>query len=905
MAADTGAMLEVLCKTAQPTDFKEPFASYIANELGQDPGDFSGGVTTMTDLRKTVCVKRAESYEGSITALSKYYGLLLSASKRFPMAEGGRANLNFTWNEIYEQQGLFGKGKKSSCAVDFEKACVLFNLGAVHSQIGRGANLKTDEGQKSAIDNFQKAAAYFRRLKEFMEGSFGGRSPSADLEPGLLDAMSKTMLAQAQEALVSKGVAARMKNTLVAKLSMSAHSMFAEALSAAESRKELRQWIPLLKCKETYFLSVAQYRMSAAAGDTDNYGEQLSRLREAVTLGQKAAQLAAGTSMAPIAKIHNDKIRGGLETAEKDNKLIYNAMVPALSSLPAIVGQAVASSERPLPDFETDAIRGPDPFEKLLPFEVATGVSDYKIKQDTRTADIIDKLRQATRDTVSALGDMNLPAAIQVTEDPGTLPEALLNQGREIVDRGGPEELERLINSLESPRSKIREILEEAERLLSEEEAQDNEMRSKHGSRWTRTPSKDLTAQTRDEGQKMRSWLEKAADGDAKVKAKFEENKSGIVVLCKPAHELNEIIPKVSGTPMRTPSGRDSTGIEELKKLLTQLDQLRLERDSLEAEVQSTKDQDNIQDLLLQHTDGSVDQASLFAQQLSRYDDVEKRATDIVTKSMEVLTATQQANTVFVSGRDGAGGNQREGMIADLGLRYEAAVDLFNNLDEGTKFYGKLTTMCMKYKNKVTDFHEARRIEKQETLADLNKAIASTPSEQYATHNPAPPGRNFSSSSTGSMSNQGQIPQQNQIQPQSQMPPQSQPQQQQYQPAPAYPGPPHGAPPSNMYNQPQQPQYQNTPQYGQQTYTPQYSGYQQPAQPAQYAPQYGAPSQQHQGGIPSVVYGQQPQQQPQYQQYPAMNMPAPANNEWACIACSFFNSDLLPKCEMCDTPRPR
>lgn len=44
---------------------------------------------------------------------------------------------------------------------------------------------------------------------------------------------------------------------------------------------------------------------------------------------------------------------------------------------------------------------------------------------------------------------------------------------------------------------------------------------------------------------------------------------------------------------------------------------------------------------------------------------------------MEVLTATQQANTVFVSGRDGAGGNQREGMIADLVRYYKKLVLAF------------------------------------------------------------------------------------------------------------------------------------------------------------------------------------------------------------------------------------
>ena len=31
----------------------------------------------------------------------------------------------------------------------------------------------------------------------------------------------------------------------------------------------------------------------------------------------------------------------------------------------------------------------------------------------------------------------------------------------------------------------------------------------------------------------------------------------------------------------------------------------------------------------------------------------------------------------------------------------------------------------------------------------------------------------------------------------------------------------------------------------------------------------------------------------------------PATQQWACDACTFLNSDFLPTCEMCDTPRAK
>lgn len=906
-------MMDVTPKQATEVKFQQVFASYIGNELGQDPGEFSGGVTAMVDLRKSVCVAKPESYEGSIKALTKYYGLLLSASKRFPMAEGGRANISFTWGEVFEQGGMFSKSKKSSCSVEFEKACVMFNLGAVHSSIGKAANLKTDDGMKTSIDNFQKAAGYFKQLKATVEGIFGGRPPSSDLDPNLLDALWKIMLAQAQEAIITKSIASKMKDGLVAKLCMAGASMYGDAATAASSRKELKLWVPVLKAKNDYLQSVAQYRQGNIDVAADKYGPQLARLRESVTIGRRALEMSTGTPVSSMVKAHCDKVTGVLKEAENNNKLIYNAAVPALSSLPAITGQAVASADRPLPEFETEAVRGPDPFDKLLPFSVAKGVTDYKQSAADHVSSLVEKVRQSTRECVTALAEMNLPAAIQVSEHPDALPDSLLQQGQEINGKGGVEALTQMLDGLEEPRKKVVDMLDEADRLLQAEEREDSDMRQKHGARWTRTPSNELTGKTREEGTKFRTWLQQAIEGDGKIKQKFDENKSGIVVLCKPPDELNAIIPKATGTLQRTASGRDASGVEDLKALLTQLDQLRVQRDGLETKLEQAKENDHIQELLLQHADGSVDQPSLFAQQLSSvYGALETEVNQSVAKTTEVLSETRQANQVFVAGRESGQANEREGMVADLGVRYETALELFSNLEEGHKFYGKLFTMCKKYHNKVSDFVEARKIEKQETLADLTHSIAASETESYATH-PAAPARSASGGNSYA-------------QPPSQPPSTIPPPQQSHSPSttttPAYSTQPqYHQPPPQQYQPPPPPQQYQPPPPQQQHYTPQY---QQPQQygtaPQQYGAQYDTTPAPNAATIPNVNYGgaQAPpptqQYQPQYPQppppthqgyHPAMPaMPGPASNEWACPACSFYNNVLLPHCEMCDTRRP-
>ena len=77
----------------------------------------------------------------------------------------------------------------------------------------------------------QQAAAIFKHAKLSSEAWFGGSPPSADLEPALLDALSKTMLAQAQETICYKAINDKMKSALVAKLCNACATMYQEVTS--------------------------------------------------------------------------------------------------------------------------------------------------------------------------------------------------------------------------------------------------------------------------------------------------------------------------------------------------------------------------------------------------------------------------------------------------------------------------------------------------------------------------------------------------------------------------------------------------------------------------------------------------------------------------------------------------
>lgn len=599
---------------------------------------------------------------------------------------------------------------------------------------------------------------------------------------------------------------------------------------------------------------------------------------------------------------------------------------------------------------------GADPFGMLLPLAIKKGQDDYITQRDELIQGLRGQLTAVTASCVEALEEMNLPAALQVITDPNTVPKELLDKADRVRSMGGAAKLVEMLSNLEAPRVEIRQKLDDAKAEIDAEEQEDNEMRAAHGTeKWCRTPSAEQNGKMRAEGFKLQGWVNAAADGDSKIKTDFDAAHSGIVVVTKPAAELLAILPSAGGAIQRTASGRDASGIEELTALMKTLDGCRKENDVLlEAQLNLDQPQDDITQQLLAHSSGDVDRASLFAQQLATFDATAAQVTALVSKTNEAVAETRRANQVFVASRgDNTATNERQQMLVDLGSKAEAFHTVLKNLTEGTNFYSKLGGMATNYHSKVTDFCVARKIEKQSLLADITQAAAAAAAVPAPVPTPAavaaPPPQQYQAPVTyDGASAPPPAAQMAQMNPYGQ--PQQQYQQQQQQPYGAAPAPPqtytnpYGAPPGQQqqaYN-PAARAGSGPPEYHSAQHMPPAQAPNPYGAPPQAAPNpYGAAPTNPYGAAPANPYGAPPpqQQQQQYNPYgaptgsyghqlpspPAGGMPGvhfappsqqqqppmgaransgPTTDQWSCPACSFFNSMLLPRCEMCDFARP-
>jgi len=83
--------------------------------------------------------------------VSSYYRFLLALESKVPFGrERGGVGLVFSWNNAFQPAQHAEQANPA-----FERASIMFNLGAVSSQLAIGADLTTDAGVKTSARSFQ------------------------------------------------------------------------------------------------------------------------------------------------------------------------------------------------------------------------------------------------------------------------------------------------------------------------------------------------------------------------------------------------------------------------------------------------------------------------------------------------------------------------------------------------------------------------------------------------------------------------------------------------------------------------------------------------------------------------------------------------------------------------------
>lgn len=124
------------------------------------------------------------------------------------MEKGAPCAVQFSWKDTYA-------GVVCSAAdIDLELMSVLYNVGALHTQLGAADSRQTSEGMKMACTHFQCAAWAFKEAREVYP-----QAVAASLAHEVLNFMEIVSLAQAQECILEKSMSDSRKCTIIAKVS--------------------------------------------------------------------------------------------------------------------------------------------------------------------------------------------------------------------------------------------------------------------------------------------------------------------------------------------------------------------------------------------------------------------------------------------------------------------------------------------------------------------------------------------------------------------------------------------------------------------------------------------------------------------------------------------------------------
>ncbi|XP_049879883.1 rhophilin-2-B [Pectinophora gossypiella] len=183
-------MVPLGLKETKEVDFREPFKDFILEHYSEDAQQYEDAIHDFMDMRQAM--RTPVRSTAGVALLFKYYNQLYYIERRF-FPPDRSLGVYFEWFD-----SLTGV---PSCqrTVAFEKACVLFNMAGIYTQIGAKQERNTCAGLDGAVDALLRAAGTLRYIHENFTNA-----PSVDLAADTLLVLGALMTAQARECLFEK-----------------------------------------------------------------------------------------------------------------------------------------------------------------------------------------------------------------------------------------------------------------------------------------------------------------------------------------------------------------------------------------------------------------------------------------------------------------------------------------------------------------------------------------------------------------------------------------------------------------------------------------------------------------------------------------------------------------------------
>ncbi|KAB1264234.1 Tyrosine-protein phosphatase non-receptor type 23 [Camelus dromedarius] len=656
-------------------------------------------------------VRVPRDFEGC-SVLRKYLGQLHYLQSRVPMGSGQEAAVPVTWTEIFSGKSVAHEDIK------YEQACILYNLGALHSMLGAMDKRVSEEGMKVSCTHFQCAAGAFAYLREHFPHAY-----SVDMSRQILTLNVNLMLGQAQECLLEKSMLDNRKSFLVARISAQVVDYYKEACRALENPDTAsllgriqKDWKKLVQMKIYYFAAVAHLHMGKQAEEQQKFGERVAYFQSALDKLNEAIKLAKGQpdTVQDALRFAMDVIGGKYNSAKKDNDFIYHEAVPALDTLQPVKGAPLV---KPLPVNPTDpAVTGPDIFAKLVPMAAHEASSLYSEEKAKLLREMMAKIEEKNEVLDQFMDSLQLdPETVDNLDTYSHIPPQLMEKCAALSVR--PDTVRNLVQSMQVLSGVFTDVeasLKDIRDLLEEDELLEQKLQEAVGQAGASTAvSKAELAEVRREWAKYMEVHEKASFTNSELHRAMNLHVGNLRLLSGPLDQVRAALP----TPALTPE--DKAVLQNLKRILAKVQEMRDQRVSLEQQLRELIQKDDITASLVttEHSEMKVGW-KLFEEQLKKYDQLRVYLEQNLAAQDNVLRALTEANVQYAAVRRVLSELDQKwtSTLQTLVASYEAYEDLMKKSQEGKDFYADLESKVAALLERAQSTCQAREAARQQLL---------------------------------------------------------------------------------------------------------------------------------------------------------------------------------------------
>ncbi|XP_066587740.1 tyrosine-protein phosphatase non-receptor type 23-like [Prorops nasuta] len=729
----------------EPTAFGPKLKQYIRDFYNEDPESYSNEIHQLESLR-AMAVRPPIDIAGCLL-LKKYYCQLHFLQSRFPMGKEGAAAVTFTWRNSFTNM------VSSFANIKFEIISVLYNIGAMHTQLGAQTERTSAEGMKVACAHFQCAAWAFEHLKSNFSQPTG-----VDIGQELMTFMHQLCLAQAQECILEKSMLDNRKPTIVAKVARQIVDYLGIALNTLEqgggeeeiipdlvTTKIYKSWKRYVKFKKAYHLAVTQLYQGLAAEEQRKMGERVAFYNAASAALTEAQTIYIGTkgftgltgsaeekaTVEEALTFTNDVIEGKRKAAKNENEFIYHEEVPEKDILPVIKpASLVKGISFTVNDSE---VSGPDIFARLVPMKIHEANSLYseeKAKLLRSIGSKVDEKNQQLSMFLSSLklDHMNLwdPDMQGSDWERLPLPDELIEKCAAV--NANPHMIQELLDVMEKlteTSQDVEKLLKEIQKLLLEEEQKEKNYQDAVGKRPPTIVATDLTR----EAKKYEEAHNKASESNQALHKAITMHVKNLKILSQPLNNLVAYVPspitflEQNNDKSQGRKEMDKVHVKELKRILNKVDEMRKQRNDLHTSLREAIAQDDLTRLLVTATTDTGPLDKLFAEQLKKHQLLENVIEQNLIAQDNILAALTDAYAQTADIRKTVEDvlKRRDITISSLITSYDAYEDLIGKSNKGLEFYRKLEINVSKLLQRIKSTCKVQEEEREQILAQDSK----------------------------------------------------------------------------------------------------------------------------------------------------------------------------------------